>query len=120
MISLDKGYRREDILGEEDKPVILVGEVEECEHKLAEWITEQFQSLSPKVFLLGRSEFGDEAFHTGLILFEREDRGIKHWHRIGICIWLTSHLTSAEGQYPGPPLMIGEIEGWKHIEGLVG
>lgn len=96
---------------------------EEFQHDLALWITEQPGVEDLKVFLLGRSQMDEEYFHSGMLLIERTTANITHWHRVGICMWLTSHLSdidSSGGDHSLRPLLVGETEEWQILEGLFG
>ena len=96
---------------------------DEYQHDLALWITEQPNAEDLQVFLLGRSQMGEEYFYTGMLLIERTTANITYWHRVGICMWLTSHLSNSDnssGDHPVRPLLIGETEEWQTLKGLFG
>lgn len=123
MIALDKGTEFEP-----EAPDLRVLNVvglgsEEPQHNLAMWVTKQPGAEGLRVMLLGQSHMDDESFCTGLILVEREVAGITHWHRVGICMWLTSHLSdpgTSANEHPHRALLTGETEDWCSIEGLFG
>jgi hypothetical protein len=124
VIALDKSYRQEDFIHTSREPALFPRDVQEQEHQKAEWVIQQFGQLDPTVFLLGRGAEGTvahkESCNAGLIMFRREERGITHWHRIGVCLWLISSLTRPEGDYPKKALLVGESDEWEHVEGLMG
>ena len=96
---------------------------DEYQHDLALWITEQPGVEDLQVFLLGRSQIGDEYFYTGLLLLERTTANIKHWYRVGICMWLTSHLSAPDsdgGDHPDRAFLTGETQEWQTLTGLFG
>jgi hypothetical protein len=90
------------------------------QHDLASWIVERSRGLALKVFLLGRCDFGKESFNICMIVYEQTAGTIRHWRRIGICIWLTSHLMTGSIDHPLGPLLRGDSNHWKQIEGLFG
>ena len=55
---------------------------DEFQHDLALWITEQPGAEDLQVFLLGRSQMGEEYFHTGMLLIERMTYHalVSRWH----------------------------------------
>jgi hypothetical protein len=120
MIALDK----ETILGplppEFNELNIVSIQDQNLQHQLAAWISKRSQNESLKVLLLGRCNFGDEAFNIGLITFEKGEQGVRHWHRVGICVWLISHLLKDGVEHPMGSLLKGNHEYWHHIEGLFG
>lgn len=123
MIALDRGT-----LFEPQAPELRVLNVvgigpHERQHDLAIWITEQPGAEDLQVFLLGRSQMGEEYFYTGLLLLEQTTANITHWHRVGICMWLTSHLSDLDGGGSNQPFrafLEGETEEWQALEGLFG
>jgi hypothetical protein len=120
LLALDRRFRYDDHSSQQWIPALKDVAIEVQEHELAAWATKQFQHLSLVVFLLGRCDFAGEAFNSGLILFEREERGIRHWHRISICIWLISHPRKEGQEYSDKAPLAGRSEEWHHLEGLFG
>lgn len=123
MIALDRGT-----LFEPQAPELRVLNVvgigpDERQHDLAVWITEQPGAEDLQVFLLGQSQMGEEYFYTGLLLLEQTTANITHWHRVGICMWLTSHLSDLDGGGSNQPFrafLEGETEEWQALKGLFG
>lgn len=123
MIALDRGT-----LFEPQAPELRVLNVvgigpDERQHDLAVWITEQPGAEDLQVFLLGRSQMGEEYFYTGLLLLEQTTANITHWHRVGICMWLTSHLSDLDGGGSNQSFrafLEGETEEWQALKGLFG
>lgn len=123
MIALDRGTPFEPQAPELRVLNVVGFGPEEHQHDLAIWITEQPGAEDLQVFLLGRSQMGEEYFYTGLLLLERTTANITHWHRVGICMWLTSHLSdpdSGGGDHPVRAFLIGETEEWQTLKGLFG
>lgn len=90
------------------------------QHDLVSWIVERSQGLALKVFLLGRCDFGNESFNICMIVYEQAEGTIRHWRRIGIYVWLTSHLMTDSVDHRLGPLLRGESNHWKQVEGLFG
>ena len=123
MIALDRGT-----LFEPQEPELRVLNVvgygpHELQHDLAIWITELPGARDLQVFLLGRSQMEEDYFYTGLLLLQRTTAGVKHWHRVGIYMWLISHLSDPDGSdadEPARALLVGETEEWQILNGLFG
>ncbi|KAI5920641.1 hypothetical protein F4810DRAFT_407219 [Camillea tinctor] len=92
----------------------------EASHELAAWMTEKSRRHKLVVFLLGQCSFNMEMFCSGVIMFKREEHGISHWCRVGICTWLYSHMREEDKFHPLWSLLKGDSENWYHIEGLFG
>lgn len=114
MISLDRGTYLD------PQPIGLDTLNVESSHQLAAWMTEQSCMHRLVVFLLGQCTFNGEVFCSGMVLFEREEDGIRHWCRVGICIWLYSHMRGGNNVHPLWPLLKGESNDWYSLEGLFG
>ncbi|KAG8529590.1 uncharacterized protein KY384_006227 [Bacidia gigantensis] len=123
MIALDRGTPFEPEMPElRILNVVGLGS-DDHQHNLAAWMTEQPNAEDVRVFLLGWSHMQDEVFHTGLILIKRESTDITYWHRIGICMWMTSHLSDlgkGDGEYCDRAFLTGEDDDWHSLEGLFG
>ncbi|KAL9064107.1 MAG: hypothetical protein Q9161_009078 [Pseudevernia consocians] len=123
MIALDRGTSFEPQVPELRILNVIGLGPNEYQHDLALWITEQPGAEDLQVFLLGRSQMGEEYFYTGMLLIERAIANVTHWHRVGICMWLTSHLSDSDssgGDHPIRSLLIGETKEWQTLEGLFG
>ncbi|RDW66839.1 hypothetical protein BP5796_09588 [Coleophoma crateriformis] len=93
---------------------------QKSQHDLASWIAERSRELTLRVFLLGSCDFGKESFNICMIV-NKEQEGTNHyWRRVGICVWLTSHLMTGVVDHPLGPLLRGESDHWEQIEGWFG
>ena len=123
MIALDRGTPFEPQAPELRVLNVVSFREDKLQHDLAIWITEQPGAQDLQVFLLGRSQMGEEYFYTGLLLLEQTTGNIKHWHRVGICMWLISHLSdsdSSDEDKSAQALLLGETEEWHTLKGLFG
>ncbi|KAH0534036.1 hypothetical protein FGG08_007361 [Glutinoglossum americanum] len=120
MIALDRETHLSPLPAELDALNVINVKKRNRQHQLAAWVTEQSQKKPLVVFLLGRCDFDNESFNSGVILFERDEGGIRHWRRVGVCVWLHSHLPNTDDKDPLWPLLRGEGEGWRHLEGIMG
>ena len=123
MIALDRGTSFEPQAPELRILNVIGLGPDEYQHDLALWITEQPGAEELQVFLLGRSQMGEEYFYTGMLLIEQTIANVTHWHRVGICMWLTSHLSETDnsgGDHPVRSLLVGETEEWQTLEDLSG
>lgn len=123
MIALDRGTPFEPQAPELRVLNVVGFGPDERQHDLAVWISEQPGAEDLQVFLLGRSQMGEEYFYTGLLLLEQTTADITHWHRVGICMWLTSHLSdldSGDSDQSFRAILEGETEEWQALKGLFG
>ena len=114
MISLDRGAHLD------PPPPGLDTMNVESSHQLAAWMSEQSHTQPLVVFLLGECTFNGEVFCSGMILFQREERGVLHWCRVGICTWLYSHMKDGDNMHPLWSILKGDGQEWYFLEGLFG
>ena len=61
------------------------------QHAQTLWLLEKFQPPELRMFLLAfkiPSAIGISGpFGIGLVMHERSHRGLRYWHRLGICVW---------------------------------
>ncbi|KAI0192936.1 hypothetical protein EV127DRAFT_425343 [Xylaria flabelliformis] len=120
MIALDRGTHMEPLPPHLDYINLLSSKDQRLQDELTSWISIKSQKLPLIVFLLGRSNVGKESFNVGLLLFENIYQGLKHWRRVGICIWMHSHLADCIDDEPLWNLLKGDDYNWSHIEGIFG
>lgn len=121
MIALDRGIDFSPDVPELDILNVVNQGGEKRQHQLTALLAEHYEGAGLRVFLLGRCHFSDNFhFDVALLLLERSAVGVTHWHRIGICIWLTSHLPKAEVEQPHVHQLLGQSPEWTHLEGFYG
>ena len=122
MIALDRGIDfSSNIPGLDIVNVVNEGD-QMRQHQLAALLAAHYEGVGLKVFLLGRCHYSDHFhFDVGLLLLKRNAIGIPHWRRIGICMWLTSHLPRPEEvRQSHVHQLLGESPEWDHLEGFYG
>ncbi|KAI1157389.1 hypothetical protein F5B18DRAFT_209421 [Nemania serpens] len=120
MIALDRGTHIEPIPPHLDYINLLSSRDQRLQDELASWVSTKSQHIPLTVFLLGSSDVGEESFNVGLLLFENSHQGVKHWRRVGICIWMHSQLKDYINAGPLWKLLKGDDENWSPIEGIFG
>ncbi|KAI0190578.1 hypothetical protein F4808DRAFT_401804 [Astrocystis sublimbata] len=120
MIALDRGSYIEPLPPHLAHINLLSSLDQRLQDELASWILMKSQNTPLVVFLLGSSDIGKESFNTGLLLYESTDPGVKHWCRVGICIWIHSQLESHTDAQSLWNLLKGNDENWFQMEGIFG
>ena len=90
----------------------------ESSHELAAWVSEQAPAQPLVIFLLGECALNGEVFCSGMIMFQREEQGVQHWCRIGICTWLYSHMRDGDDKHPLWSTLKGDTQDWYSLSGL--
>ena len=120
MIALDKGTEFEPQISMLNVLNVINIKDVNYQHQLAQNIVESPNGQNLDVLLLGRCDFGNESFYVGMMVLGKHEDGVYFWRRIGICIWLTSHLSKDGVDHPLKQLLEGETEQWRPIQGLFG
>lgn len=90
------------------------------QHELASWVAARAEDPLLWVSLLGKCTFGDEIFNSGLIMFETVQGGMRYWRRVGICVWLYSHITGDSGSNCLGQVLSAQSDHWQQVQRTFG
>lgn len=118
MMALDRGTHLSPIPAHLD--AVNVTPDANSQHELASWVAERAEDPFLCVSLLGKCEFGDEVFSTGLIMSEVIHGEMQFWRRVGICVWLHSHITDASVANRLGQILSAECDQWQQVQQAFG
>jgi hypothetical protein len=119
MLAVDRGTHLHPVPTHLDRVNVLNTHQHNRQHELAAWVADRADAPELSVALLGNCTFNGEVFNSGLIMFERKEDGFRHWQRVGVCIWLHSHVSGSD-DHSLASLLSGKGEVWQHKKLIFG
>lgn len=118
MMALDRGTHLSPVPAHLD--TVNVIQDAHSQHELASWVAARAEDPLLWVSLLGKCKFGDEEFSTGLIMSEVIQGEMRYWRRVGICVWLHSHITDDSGTNPLGQVLSAKCDQWQQVQQTFG